>query len=241
MKLLHSVMGFAFAAAACLSAAPASADYYAFGFTGNDGNETLTLTLSDSSIIVLNTNGFQGWFSPNASNDGAGPDFNTNYITGSYGGSLWNNFFVFDLSQIQGTVVSAALGVTNGTLYNGPLTYNLWDVTTPVGLLYDGLSPNAAIYNDLGSGISYGSFALTDTNFSDIDNFALDAAAIAEINAIISEDCVTNFCPQDFAIGGSVNSPSTFATPEPFTLSLFGAGFVGAAAMRRRRRVNKTI
>jgi hypothetical protein len=41
-----------------------------------------------------------------------------------------------------------------------------------------------------------------------------------------------------FDVTYSGNTTST-AVPEPFTLSLFGAGFAGAAALRRRKRIQK--
>lgn len=49
-----------------------------------------------------------------------------------------------------------------------------------------------------------------------------------------------NFTSMGTVTFTAVASPATSDVPEPFTLSLFGAGLLGAGALRRRRSKNKT-
>lgn len=98
--------------AACLGLLPAgrvSASEYLFGFSGYDGDETLTLDLaSGGAPVVLNTDGDQGWWSATYPNSPG----NTNYFVGSLtSGSATaylRDFFSFSLTGLAGETVSAA-------------------------------------------------------------------------------------------------------------------------------------
>jgi len=223
------IVGLGAALAVSLGSVPAFADYYAFGYSGYDSQETLSLSTS-SGPVALTTNGFQGWFSPVDTNT-AGPSDNTNYVTGISSGISYNDFFAFDVSSLSGdTVTAASLNVTNYDVTN-PLNLRLGAVSVPSDALYNGVSPDVAIYDALGSGTLYGNYALEAEYNDSIDSFALNSAAIGDINSDIGG------ANQYFVVGGTVNSLASI--PEPSTLLLMLSIFSTIAAGRilRRRRV----
>jgi hypothetical protein len=179
----------------------------------------LTVTDSILGTETIGANGFQGWFSSSAEN-AVGPDGNTNYITGNLGGSLYNDFFVFSTAGLT-NVTSATLSLNSDGI-SGPLTYKLSDVSTPFSTLYDGVSPNASVYNDLGSGLSYGAYGIDAGQSNTTLYFALNSAGLAAINADIAGG--------QFAVGGSVNS-----VPEPSNWALMLAGLAGLGVVGYRR------
>lgn len=210
----------------------ANADEYLFGFSGYDGQETLTLNTAVGGPFVLNTNGNQGWWSPNSSNS----DSNSNYIVGNVPGADWNDFFVFNISDLSGqTVTSAVLSVSpfTGASTSGRTTqtYSLFDVSTPVNdLLAKGNNPDAAIYNDLGTGVNYGTYDVP-VNAASTLNFALNASAINDINAAIAAG------NPNFAIGGTLTGG---VVPEPSSIALCGIGAsLGLLHAWRRRRTSR--
>ena len=136
MNLKSFLIGAAAAALAAGVSAPASAQYsYAFGFSSySSGQQTLSVSDTVAGAVTIDTNGFQGWLSDTYSNM-AGPSYNTNYITGDVYGEKFNNFFVFSLAGLSG-VTSATLNLYSYEITD-PLTYGLYDVSTPFSTLYD--------------------------------------------------------------------------------------------------------
>ncbi len=79
-----------------------------------------------------------------------------------------------------------------------------------------------------------GTFTALDTDIhAQVFNFAPTTASFVrmQINSNFGSTFVTGFVEGAFQTG----SP-TAAVPEPITITLFGAGLVGAAAMRRRKK-----
>jgi hypothetical protein len=192
-----------------------------------------TLVL-DGNAVTAN---FTGWYDETGSHSA----FNPNYIAGVCGSSDACNgndldqhdFFVFSIPS--GTYTSAVLqiynpGVAAGDANDGyicpcgSLTYTNWDVLTAIADLEASNSGRIDIYNDLGSGVQFGSVTVTAASDGTFVNITLDAAALAAINAAAGGE---------FAIGGAVGMGTT--TPEPGTLVLLGTAMLTGAGLIRRK------
>lgn len=175
---------------------------------------------------------------------------NTNYLAGNCvdpwcqtAQGDFRNFFVFNTAPLAGTVTSGILRLRNGFVpVDG--VYSVFDVTTPVTSLLAGGTGLANIYDDLGSGILYGSTPVVSTDvtgpaFVDV---VLNAAAIAAINASNGLFALGgNFDSTMFAFGGTNTDErrqlilKTNDVPEPSSVALcaLGVGLVGAARRRK--------
>ena len=81
----------------------------------------------------------------------------------------------------------------------GPLTYSLFDVSTPAATLNATNGLNQAIYDDLGSGTGFGTFPVVPGATTDVLAFGLSAAGVAAFNAARG-----GF----FSVGGSAGGPT---------------------------------
>ena len=158
----------------------------------------------------------QGWWSDTMSNE---------FITDNYAiginpeGHKNRNYFTFDLSSLSLPVISATLELTRFNYWSTAEseTLGLFDVSTNADTLNNKNGINALIYEDLGSGASYGEFEIFAEGLpEDILSFELNAAAIADIDASAGGW---------FSIGGSLLS---FGSPVgDGTELLFGSSQYG--------------
>jgi hypothetical protein len=95
----------------------------------------------------------------------------------------------------------------------GPLTYSLFDVSTPAATLNANDGTNLAIWGDLGTGTTFGRYTVHPGEFTEVLSFPLNSAGIAAANAARG-----GF----FSVGGSVAEDGFF---------IFGAG--GAAGTQQ--------
>ena len=171
----------------------------------------LLLASSASNAIVVNAFD-QGWY------DNAGRHFssNINYSAGSYTNTLafeeWHNFFAFDLSGISGNVTSAVfrlhiLDTDNGAHTSTNGIFSLYDVNTSLSALLADSSSDIQIFNDLGSGNSYGSKALSTLDAYTFRDIVFNSEGLAAIN---------NTLGGTFAFGGNVDNLFRIGGGTPF-------------------------
>jgi hypothetical protein len=190
---------------------------------------------------------------------------NTDYLVGRLIGNTnvptdtFRNFFVFDLSEIDGIVTGAKLVVN--TLENAGTDgyYQLSDVLTEIPVLTDGGYGKGGIFADLGAGMCYGGCSLLASQSNTTVEIPLNSDFVAAANAAIGSR---------LAIGGAMttlddsndqyffgnldpdNPPplgnaqlvvQVVPVPEPGTVALLLAGAIGIAAFTGRRRVAQFV
>lgn len=158
-----------------------------------------------------------------------------NTLTGFLNGVENRSYFVFDVSSITSPVVGATLRLLNKRYYSteNSETIELFDVSTPTDELVGGFQ-RTDIFDDLGSGDSYGSATLVaNPPQNDFDNLVeeffevtLTPAAIADIqNAATAGNGL-------FALGiklqdDSFGSPYVFQTGRRIGQPVEGTVFSG--------------
>lgn len=166
--------------------------------TGAATAAVFTFDTSDSQFTSEVRN--QGWWSLEEGNS----DTNDRYFVGTTEGTVFRNFFTFDISSLPTEpIVSATLQLKrfNSTTVNPTETLGLFDVSTDAPTLNSNTSADAAIFNDLGTGRSYGTFEVStsfDYNPTEVLSFSLNSVAVADIQS------ATNAGEQFFSIGGSL-------------------------------------
>lgn len=214
------------AASLSLQAAPSNA-IFAYSFSG-----ATTLTLNNSTVLTATV---RGWYRSDGFPNGA--DAGNNYIAGVCGSSDecsgndsdYRNWFLFDLEGITFPVTSATLSLyvdqPDGYISPNPsITYTTYEVETASATVVAG--GGVPVYNDLGSGVVFGSVIATNADEGTDLLINLNAAALASIN---------EFRGFDWVIGGAVNGGGG-EVPEPSTYILLGSAMAGLACLRRRAR-----
>lgn len=110
---------------------------------------------------------------------------NDNYIVGAVpsDGFVARDFFTFDLSSLGRHVVFARLDIFSATLEGDPIErLGLFDVSTPAATLNANNGRNRSVYDDLGSGTSYGVFDVDTKQDDQWLSLRLNQAAVRDIN-----------------------------------------------------------
>lgn len=219
-----------------------------------------------AALISFDTN--QSQFTPGVSNQGSwanrilpcciGVDTNDNYFTGeadfglSTGFAELRSFFSFDLRALTEQVDDARLIIYSGVF--GPDSFSevleLFDVSTETQALNFNEGLSAAIFSDLGTGVSYGTFRLFRSTDREVDlELQLTADAIADINAAAGGFFSIGAALQTLSqaggeyvfgqTGGPQRRPvelivSTKAVPTPGALALFSVALMALARTRRK-------
>jgi hypothetical protein len=161
----------------------------------------LLATQAASGAYVTMEDENRGWYRDTGYTEVA----NTNYLAGEctenacgFAHAVYRNFFLFDLSQVDQRIVNASLrlwfpeeGLRSPTDME---IYELFDVVTDLDEL--GQRWGVDIFEDLGTGTSYGTYVATEADEQTLIDIPLNAAAVAELNAAASL----------FALGGAVTS-----------------------------------
>jgi hypothetical protein len=146
---------------------------------------------------------------------------NDNYFAGNTSFKEYRNFFVFDLSSIDGEILSMQLEVFNprfGYFSNDPSeTYGLFDVSTDPQDLIAGIGGIPA-FVDMGTGVSYGTHVATLVDEGTFIIIPLNAFAVADADAMAGGlwaigGAITTLDNEpetaEGTFGGSANSPNT--------------------------------
>ncbi|MCM8857602.1 MAG: hypothetical protein LC541_18610 [Candidatus Thiodiazotropha sp.] len=167
-----------------------------------------------------------GWVKYNGETNGL-IESTTNYIAGREVGNdpSYSNYFVFDLSEVEGEIASASLKLQNpdngfysfdndniGT--NECCTYTVNSMLsggiTPSNLLpenwsypYTGIAAWSIINN--GTPVNYGSIHMDESSNGTTIEIMLNEIAIIDINSTINENAYNNL----FAIGGNLESTNS--------------------------------
>ena len=180
----------------------------------------------------------QGWVANNGLNNGGGAG--GNYIAGRCGSSdvcsgddsIYNNYFVFDLSGIS-AISSAELRLaqpsSNGYISSAAFeTYSVWDTDVSAGAMDSTFG--IAFHNDLMSGVSFASGTVDASTMGTITSFTFNTAGLNALNANAGGL---------YGFGGTLGIAGvTGGVPEPTSWAMLIAGFgLTGAAMRRRRTV----
>jgi len=189
----------------------------------------------------------RGWYDDTGFHDPS----NLNYIAGFDRGTQYRDFFVFDLSGISNPIISASLRLwnpSNGT--TGPGTFQVSDVSTPIPSLTAGGSGQTATFNDLGTGTSFGSVAVSTADNGTFVTVNLNASALAFLNANLGNTIAfggqfITSGNQTFAFTNSniladtqliYEAPAPNVVPAPAGIVLFGLGLTGLGGFRLFRR-----
>ena len=166
------------------------------------------------------------------------PDEQTYSDSGVFLPGVFNDWFIVDISGFADTTKVTSLRLTLNTFYADTAgTFKLWDVNRNfIAALPEYTAPGSTvgidIYNDLGSGELYGSFAYlgTDAEMYEYRTLDLDLlpGAMADLNAAIDNG------DEQWAIGGSFAPTAPIPEPETYALMLAGLGLVGWMAKRRK-------
>jgi hypothetical protein len=195
-----------------------------------------------------------GWYSSTGDLDSKFIAGNTNYFAGytpnqpELAGPGFRNYFTFDLGGVANPIAAAWLYLPNiGLTVGTPLTYDIYEVNTPAGAFAS--SPgtgSAVIYNDLGSGTTYGGVVVGDTN-NDPVVIQLNSAGIAAINNALGGSLVVGGAVVDLNDGAdrflfteqsTVGGPQLVLAevPEPGTAAMAIAGLgIVLFSLRRRK------
>jgi hypothetical protein len=231
---------------AAKSALIACALFAAAAFAGGAQAASYTFNTSDSPFTAGLDN--HGWWSPTLPNTNS-----TNYAAGYTSTSAIRNFFTFDLASLNLSgqrIVSATLEVRrNGyTSPDATETFQLFDVLTAANILNNNVGASATIYDDLGSGNSYGSVVIPQAGVTtQMVSVSLNGTAQADIAAAaggyfsIGGSCITCSSPGQniFSTGSNTGDQrlviQTAPIPEPSTYAMLGIGLAALAFLRRRK------
>ncbi|WP_160827580.1 PEP-CTERM sorting domain-containing protein [Nitrosomonas sp. JL21] len=208
----------------------AIADLYIFGNSSFSRDNGLNITTSTGDFFVSNSD--SGWWASSAGHDAE----NDNYIAGKCCDiANHNNFFTFDLSAVSGNVISASLTLYSYDVIGSSIEYQLFDITSPLTDVRTS-GTNVSVYNDLMSGLSYGTFMYNPSDSDQTRTLVLNSNGISDLNDAIGGG---------FGIGGTITGgvemPPPVPEPETYLMWLGGLGLIGFWGYRRKKLLPNSI
>ena len=192
----------------------------ALGLGGRAQAQTFNIAANPNPSLAANP--AQGYFYADGSNQPINPSYFIGQV--AINGTIpsndpTHNYFTFDLSSLNlagKTIMSATLNVPSyighSDSHQTSFQYTVYDVSTsPTALNAAQPAGNLGIYNDLGSGNSYGAFTVP-VSASGVLNFSLSGAALNDIR---------NSAGGDFSTGGVLSLTSGAALPAGSSEYLF--------------------
>jgi hypothetical protein len=193
--------------------------------------------------------GWQGWISSNGISNGA--ESFSNMYTGNEDGKRYNSWAAFYIPPGAYTFASLSFSPVVYGEY-GANKIGIFDVSIPLTALTDGYRPGKSVFEDLGSGVQYGTVSLLDQPKST----NLSGGALYDINAIAGSYLVigfTNLTMNGLPPGGDAGAIylggfgrnqiplqlnlEVSPVPEPgsWVMLTGGLGLLGWVARRRRK------
>lgn len=212
----------------------AMADLYVFGYSDTHVNSSNGLNITTNSGDFFVPISDSGWWNSLVGHDAS----NHNYIAGhpinTGGPGNFNNYFTFDLSGISGTITTASLNLYTYTAAGSSIDYQLFDVTSPLSAVH-ATGHNAGVYNDLMTGMSYGSFIYNSSDSDQFRSILLNSDGVSALNSAIGGE---------FGIGGTIIGGIDDGTlppipePETYAMWLAGLGLLGFFGSRRKTKTS---
>jgi hypothetical protein len=206
----------------------------------------LSIALPAFSISLTATD--RGWFR----SDGLHTAGQNNTYTGTLGGREYRSFYAFDVDNIGGNWNQATLELTLDLFHNGDASESIeiFAVSSPAASVMAGHAAGSAsgqaIFNDLGTGVSYGTATLTAGDVGSVVSLVLNASAVADINAARGGQwvfAIVHTTPSGgtqglrFGTNGAWDTGNTSgaAIPEPTQTALLVIALLALAKGRRIR------
>lgn len=224
---LKTKLGYAVSIIGISLSESAMADLFVYGGSDFISSNGLNITTSSGDFFVPISD--SGWWTSDFGHD----ELNKNYYAGHGTHAVpgnHNNYFTFDLSGISDTITTASLNLFTYEAAGSSINYELFDVTSPLSEVH-ATGTNAAVYDDLMTGVSYGSFIYNSSDSNEFRSILLNADGISALNSAIGGE---------FGIGGTVtggiegSSPPPIPEPETYAMWLAGLGLLGFFGYRRK-------
>ena len=198
-----------------------------FGWSDNSAvTNKMTINGVDTEIVDA------GWYGDTGLH--GVDEFLHNYMVGTCsacvpegGPEFYRNWFVIDLTEFTAPVTTLTLTLHSFDV-SSPGSYTLWDYGHLITDLPLENTTRTDIYDDLGTGNTYGSFAYEIGDAQTYRTLTLNSDGRASLNAAILRG------DDQWAIGGSFEPTAPIPEPETYALMLAGLGVVGWMARRRK-------
>ena len=147
------------------------------------------LQLRTIDVKLVNGNYWRGWQSSGVASHASSND---NTITGVTGGITYNSYFVFPLAGFTASTITSVkleLELESYGTADANETYSMWDVTTPATTV-ETTAQLTSIFNDLGTGMTYGTQQVTAASVGTTLSTQLNAQASTDLKAALGADFV---------------------------------------------------